>query len=1346
MASDASISSASTPTYQHLMTDGVNTPASESQTSQTSSTVSGVALQDRPRSHSSLSQEATVFLSDLSNFLPLGCLTHEETADDAAAIGNDHSTTDWQDVVHYGVSLEASLSRLTDAGWIRVQKRRSALNHAFIIYRVYILPGDVGLRYVDRDNKKLLAALESLVAKVDVSSETWAGRYTSGNEVKFDPWASQGEGSLFYMFNKLPSPRPDASQVKGKYAREAVEDILDPNPTSGLIGLKTPLYPYQRRSAALMLQRETVSTLLLDPRLEPRTAPDGSLFYYGPRDLLFNRHPRYYEATRGGILAETMGLGKTLMCLSLILATRHHLPKIPAAYGMPPVRTATASLADMAVSAINRMSVPWKIEFERIRHSSQDDMSSCTSKLEKEPPTYEIPVEPVRWNRKTVIPRPVKKTLAATTILVVPRNLCKQWHSEIQKHVNEGVLRILLMEEPKAVLPPSSELRNYDVILFSRSRFEMEVKDGADDRGRRMVSRPPSCTCPYIGATRTVNCHCLKSDDLYESPLKLLHFKRLIIDEGHFFSSSNTTAVSVAKKLITADHRWVISGTPAKDLLGVEADMSVAQKISQSGEIESRDTVLNRRKNFDPKADTNGAIKSLGLLASNFLRIRPWAAEDFGERPAVWDEHIYRHECHRKRTYSGFSAGLRRTLEAMVIKTQPEDVEQDIDLPALSHEVIRLQPSFYDKLTANMFAIVLTANAVTSERTDADYLFHKNSAQARYQLIGNLRQSAFFWTGFSEEDVKASQKNSRGYLDKTDAHCSEEDRRLLEETLRASDSILSSAGWQALSQSHELGLFVEDWPEESASFWAFGGNMSPLLTGISQLLEAQKHVNERVGLEHPGEGLAGVGIRAMKRAEEGRREDQVARKDTKPTLSKAGISLSGEPSLKRRSSSSGRGDKTSNKRAKKSPKVSSSTKGKQKTADDSGAGEDEVEVQPRASTSTKRRWSDVERSELSDDSPFSRGHLTGTTSAKLSYLTSQILKYYQEEKILVFYEGDNIAYYIAQMLELLHIKHEIYAKSLAAALKSDYVVRFNEDQQDRVLLMDVKQAAHGLNICSASRIYFVNPVCRPDIEAQAIKRAHRIGQTRKVFVETLVLAGTIEEKMHERAKRMTNLEHHVSHLEDDYGMREIIQGASIIPVMEHEKSGSGQMAPLDVPQRLWGRPGWRESLPKSSFSTGKDHGVHGTVAQDAAPGPEKRPRKKKKTVRVTTPRAQPPLVEIPMAPTTPGADTIGPVALEQRRTQSDGYNEDNEPVMANDMPRPQEPQNMVGNGHGVPLNTAVAQGNHTLVKEPQWKKTVRMSMPPSQSPLTETPRSPVIPGAVDPRVAALGHGSTHIDG
>lgn len=158
--------------------------------------------------------------------------------------------------------------------------------------------------------------------------------------------------------------------------------------------------------------------------------------------------------------------------------------------------------------------------------------------------------------------------------------------------------------------------------------------------------------------------------------------------------------------------------------------------------------------------------------------------------------------------------------------------------------------------------------------------------------------------------------------------------------------------------------------------------------------------------------------------------------------------------------------------------------------------------------------------------------------------------------------------------------------------------------------MDVRNAAFGLNLGSASRIYFVNPVCRPNIEAQAIKRAHRIGQTRPVYVETLVLKGTIEEKMLERSKRMTRSEHlSANHLEDDVGIRQIIQSARVLPISDDERAGRGQMASLEVPQQLWGREGFEEAShpvdlgeaqsgtkrKRRASSDEKDRNVHGEV-------------------------------------------------------------------------------------------------------------------------------------------------------
>jgi SNF2 family DNA or RNA helicase len=58
--------------------------------------------------------------------------------------------------------------------------------------------------------------------------------------------------------------------------------------------------------------------------------------------------------------------------------------------------------------------------------------------------------------------------------------------------------------------------------------------------------------------------------------------------------------------------------------------------------------------------------------------------------------------------------------------------------------------------------------------------------------------------------------------------------------------------------------------------------------------------------------------------------------------------------------------------------------------------------------------------------------------------------------------------------------------------------------------METRVAAHGLNVTSASRIFFLNVCWQKSVERQAIKRAHRIGQTKEVFVERLVLRDTIE--------------------------------------------------------------------------------------------------------------------------------------------------------------------------------------------------------------------------------------------
>ena len=51
--------------------------------------------------------------------------------------------------------------------------------------------------------------------------------------------------------------------------------------------------------------------------------------------------------------------------------------------------------------------------------------------------------------------------------------------------------------------------------------------------------------------------------------------------------------------------------------------------------------------------------------------------------------------------------------------------------------------------------------------------------------------------------------------------------------------------------------------------------------------------------------------------------------------------------------------------------------------------------------------------------PLEEANITSTASVKLSYLIDRILEYQDDEKILIFYENDNVAWYLAGMLEVV---------------------------------------------------------------------------------------------------------------------------------------------------------------------------------------------------------------------------------------------------------------------------------------------------------------------------------------
>lgn len=79
--------------------------------------------------------------------------------------------------------------------------------------------------------------------------------------------------------------------------------------------------------------------------------------------------------------------------------------------------------------------------------------------------------------------------------------------------------------------------------------------------------------------------------------------------------------------------------------------------------------------------------------------------------------------------------------------------------------------------------------------------------------------------------------------------------------------------------------------------------------------------------------------------------------------------------------------------------------------------------------------------------------------------------------------------------------------------RASVVDRFQKDPDCSVFLISLKAGGLGLNLTAADYVFILDPWWNPAVEAQAIDRAHRIGQKRKVFAYRYIARDTVEERI-----------------------------------------------------------------------------------------------------------------------------------------------------------------------------------------------------------------------------------------
>lgn len=865
---------------------------------------------------------------------------------------------------------------------------------------------------------------------------------------------------------------PDLSQYENKipldygvpYASELIVETLGLYASGGnaIEGVETRLYPFQIRSVCKMYEKETVLRNEPVPHYIKLSSPLGQVYYYDSMLPGIYLKPELFSLPRGGILAENMGFGKTLICLSLICLSNHETSVASNSMKLVPSHSSenTRSLAQICAETINQNSLPWKY-YKHILNPL------LIQKILAQPAKYQL-IEPASAplykSRRRVEEeeKPRELYLCNTTLIIVPENLFHQWNSELKKHVKKDFLRVLYISR-----------RFKTPIEFSSSLYTNEAPSAEIIVTYDLVI----ITAPLFA----------KSDDVNDVFVKV-YWKRLIVDEGHSMSSRNSVLSTKCNSLF-AERRWAVTGTPTSGLTSLHMDEDSESIVDQTKGHKHNSFVV--KKKFNVRDD----LFKLGTLVSQFFKIEP-----FFSQSKLWTNSII------KRLTSEDSvaaqSNLLNLLDSIMIRHSQADVQKDLRLPRLHHEAVFLEPSYQNRLAINLFNAVLAVNAVSSERTGPDYMFSTRSRPQLRQLVLNLRFAAFYWTGFKIDIVEGLRDNAIEHLQKvksdgTPRYC-EEDLQLLRQSLTVANKALDNARWRMASDFHEMQYFVADVPPTVRRHFASGSIGETQIYSAPQLRALQEfyYKNRFTNFQDS------VGFEA--KVLEASREfwtnfyNTIYQRNRKPSKKDVIIDLKKvEQLLDDVAHQSG-------------PNFSYPFKDR--------------DAQEIPHLTRSQDW----KLPKEDFSRFKYAQILGTASTKLSYLSCKLVSHARNGiKSIVFFENEDSAYFLAELLELLGVPFILYANFIGTEKRANHLKDFSEhdtSQSGITLIMDLNLAAHGLTIISATHVYFMSAVWRRSVEAQAIKRAHRIGQTQDVYVETLILRGTLEEEMYRIRSRDVELE------------------------------------------------------------------------------------------------------------------------------------------------------------------------------------------------------------------------------
>ncbi|PPQ82538.1 hypothetical protein CVT25_007147 [Psilocybe cyanescens] len=147
-------------------------------------------------------------------------------------------------------------------------------------------------------------------------------------------------------------------------------------------------------------------------------------------------------------------------------------------------------------------------------------------------------------------------------------------------------------------------------------------------------------------------------------------------------------------------------------------------------------------------------------------------------------------------------------------------------------------------------------------------------------------------------------------------------------------------------------------------------------------------------------------------------------------------------------------------------------------------------------------------------------------SSKMKYMMDQLqnlAKTHPEEKTLLVSQWTGCLSLISDYLTEKGIPHVKYQGDMSRTKRDQAVQIFMSREKARVMLMSLKCGGVGLNLTRANNVISLDLGWSQAVESQAFDRVHRVGQERKVLVQRVVIADTVEDRILQMQERKQTL-------------------------------------------------------------------------------------------------------------------------------------------------------------------------------------------------------------------------------